>query len=120
RDDGGAVLRSDVGALTVLQGRIGDDREQYLQKLVIADDRWIVRDSHHLGMVGHSGGDEVILGALRGAAVVSGYCAGHALGMAENRFNTPEAAACKDRRLETSGFLGGALRHRRIEHGLCG
>src|SRR3546814_7427772 len=50
RHDRGTILRSDVGALPVLQRRIGDDRKEDAQQRTIADDARIIGDAHRFGV----------------------------------------------------------------------
>src|SRR5690606_34388613 len=95
--------------------RIGYDRKQHAQQLVIPDDRWIVSHLYGLGMAGASCRDEIIFGRRRAAAVVARNGARHALGVAEYSLDAPEASASKDRGLQATAFPGRALRGGSIE-----
>ena len=64
RHDRAAIMRPDVGALPVELGRIGDDRKEDAQQLVIADDLGIVGYPDRLGVVGDPARYELVVRLL--------------------------------------------------------
>ena len=70
REDGAPKLRAHVGTLTVLLSGVVHSPE-HLEQLVIAHDRWIELDLHHLGVTGGPGADEPVARILHGPARVA-------------------------------------------------
>jgi|GEM_PF-1375153 len=90
--DGGAVLRADIGALTIGGGGVVDGEED-VKQVGVADDGRIKGDLDGLGVAGEPGAHLLIgrIGAI--TAGIARNDAADAFDALVNRFQTPEAAA---------------------------
>ena len=95
-EDGGAVLRTLVGALAVEGGGVVEGKKS-VQKLIVANLGGVKINLDHLGMACGVGADILVAGALKGTALIADGSGGDAGKGGESSFNSPEAACAESR-----------------------
>src|SRR5436190_20423447 len=92
RKDRRAVLGADVVPLAVERGRIVQAEEPVLEQILVAQYRWVEGDAHRLGVAGLAVVRVVVRRVLEPAAGVADIRIENAGHLAQDVFDSPEAA----------------------------
>ena len=92
-EEGGAILRADVGPLAVELRGIVRDGEEHGEQLLVRHLRRIVHDAHGLRVARAARAHLLVVGARHGAARVARRGAHDAVHVLEDRLHSPEASA---------------------------